>query len=120
MVTRPLDSDGDVLPVLTSTVLSRGKSSAAQVIKYYLDLMGGEWWENPSHGNQVLIMLKSKRYTTANADELSDYLTSYVRKMSAVESVDNVNYSIEGSQFQWSCTVGVSDELINMAYSLNL
>ena len=50
MILRPADSSGDILPVLSSRDMLSGPETAAQLVKYRLSLLAGEWWETPEAG----------------------------------------------------------------------
>ena len=45
MILRPVDSDGDVLPVLSTSDLFSGPEAVALLVKYRLSFLQGEWWE---------------------------------------------------------------------------
>ena len=54
MILRPVDDNGDVLPVLSSGDLLRGAEAVAQLVRDRLTLFIGEWWENSSVGFWIL------------------------------------------------------------------
>ena len=70
-----------------------------------LKLFAGEWWENSEWGNEILQMLQEGRLTEADAQSLSTYLSSYVRKTTGVQDVREEKWTISGGRFSWSCTV---------------
>ena len=63
MVIRPVDEDGDILPVLSPVNLLKGVKAETELIRDRLHLLSGDWWENPFWGNAALDMLKENRYT---------------------------------------------------------
>lgn len=77
MIIRPVDENGDILPVLVSASLLKGSGAVARLVKDRLDLLAGEWWENPAWGNGVIDMLKDYRLTEADSQALANYITSY-------------------------------------------
>ena len=105
MKMRPVDPDGDVLPVLHTGEMFSGALAVASLVQSRLVLYSGDWWENPSWGNEILRMLQEGRLTQADAQALSTYLTEYVRETSGVQDVMDVRFSVEGSRFGWECTV---------------
>ena len=110
MVHRPVDENGDILPVRSSTDLLRGPEAVAQVIRERLELYAGDWWENPSWGNEILEMMRQSRLTEADGQALAAYLSSYVRETEGVEEVKDVAYSIgDKGRFFWQCTVMTGD-----------
>ena len=105
MIMRPVDENGDVLPVLTSSGLARGAEAVALLVKDRLDLLAGDWWEYPRKGNSILEMLKDSRLTEADRQALGTYLSSYIRETDGVQDVRDVVFSVEGRQLSFSCAV---------------
>ena len=105
MKMRPADSDGDILPVLHTGEMFSGALAVASLVQSRLNLYSGDWWENPSWGNEILRMLQEGRLTEADAQALSTYLTEYVRETSDVQDVTDVRFSVEGHRFGWKCIV---------------
>ena len=102
---RPTDENGDVLPVLHTGEMLSGALAVASLVESRLNLYAGDWWENPSWGNEILKMLQEGRLTNADAQALSTYLTEYVRETNGVQDVTDVRFSVEGHRFSWECTV---------------
>ena len=102
---RPVDASGDVLPVLQVSDLLIGAPAVAQLVENRLKLFAGEWWENPEWGNEILRMLQDGRLTETDAQSLSTYLSSYVRKTAGVQDVREEKWTISGGRFSCSCTV---------------
>ena len=102
---RPVDQNGDVLPVLRVSDMLTGPPAVAQLVENRLKMFAGEWWENPEWGNEILRMLQEGRLTEADAQSLSTYLSSYVRKTTGVQDVREEKWTISGGRFFWSCTV---------------
>ena len=50
MLLRPVDASGDILPVISSSVLLSGPEAVALLVQDRLSLLRGEWWENPENG----------------------------------------------------------------------
>lgn len=117
MVLRPADSGGDILPVLSSSDLLRGAPAAARLVRDRLELLAGEWWENPEQGNQILEMLKSARMTETDARAAARYITSYIRQTAGVLEVEDVSFSAEGRWFSLSCRADTEDGSAQIDYS---
>ena len=105
MKMRPVDPDGDILPVLHSGEMFSGALAVASLVQSRLELYAGDWWENPAWGNEVLKMLQESRMTEADAQALSGYLSSYVKETSGVLDVRDVKWNLDGTRFSWSCKV---------------
>ena len=56
LLLRPVDASGDILPVLSSSVLVSGSLAVTQLVRDRLNLLTGEWWENPAWGCEVFEM----------------------------------------------------------------
>ena len=105
MILRPVDDTGDILPVLSPSVLLRGAPAVARLVEERLNLFAGEWWENPARGNRIIEMLRESRLTEADARALAAYLTSYIRDTPGVEEIKDTVFSVEGRRFSYACTV---------------
>ena len=119
MTIRPVDASGDILPVLSSASLLRGAPAIARLVKDRLELLAGEWWENPSWGNAVVDMLQESRFTEADLQVLASYITSYIRETSGVQEVEDVTFFVtDGRQFTYSCTVVTNNGYTQIDFSL--
>ena len=105
MFMRPVDENGDILPVLSSALMIRGAPAVARLVKDRLELLAGDWWENPARGNEVLRMMQASRLAEADRQSLANYLSSYIRQTSGVLDVRDAASVVEGSQFSFSCIV---------------
>jgi len=117
MVLRPVDENGDILPVLASASLLKGAEAVARLVKDRLELLSGDWWENPARGNEILEMLKESRLTEADTRALASYITSYIRQTEGVLDVEDVVSFMEGTQFSCSCRVDTEDGSAEIDYS---
>ena len=116
MIIRPVDENGDILPVLISASLLRGAGAVARLVKDRLELLSGDWWENPAWGNAVVDMLRDSRMTEADTRALANYLTSYIRQTDGVLEVEDVVFSVEGKQFSYSCRVDTEEGSAEINY----
>ena len=118
MILRPVDSNGDILPVLSSASLLRGPEAVARLVKDRLELLSGDWWENPARGNGILEMLKESRLTETDTRALANYITSYIRRTPGVLEVEDVAIALEGNAFSCSCRVDTEDGPAQIDYML--
>ena len=109
MILRPVDENGDILPVLSSASLLRGPEAVARLVRDRLELFSGDWWENPAWGNAVIDMMKESRMTETDSQALTSYITSYIRQTSGVLGVEEVVFSAEGKTFSYFCRVDTED-----------
>ena len=92
---RPADASGDILPVLSAADLLTGIRAETQLIRDRLNLLTGDWWENPEWGNGVLELLRESRLTV---------------------DVREVKCSFEGGQFRYECTVETGAGTARISY----
>ena len=120
MYIRPTDASGDILPFLSSSGLLFGPEAVAQLVKYRLSLLQGEWWENESLGFPLPESLRSGRPTAADAATLSSQITAYVRETDGVQDVENVRFSMEGRPFSYACEIRTKVGNAEVNYSAEL
>ena len=118
MILRPTDASGDILPVLSLSDMMTGKRAGAELTRNWLNLFTGEWWENPSWGNEILDLLRESRLTEADQQVLSTYLSSYIRKIPGVQDVRNVKVSIDNRQFHFICEIETEEGSETIYYSV--
>ena len=105
MLLRPVDASGDILPVLSASALVSDPESVVLLVRDRLNLLSGEWWENPSWGCEIFNMIRSGRVTENDISSLSSYLSSYIAATPGVRSVEDVHTAISGRRFTYSCRV---------------
>ena len=120
MLLRPVDASGDILPVLSASVMLTGAGAVTALVRDRLNLNAGEWWENPSHGCAILSMLREGRLSEADKVSLTSYLTSYIMATPGVLSVENVSAAVSGRQFSYSCDVLSGKDSGNVAFTVSL
>ena len=120
MLLRPVDDTGDIQPVLSSSALLSGAPAVTALVRDRLNLLPGEWWENPDWGCEIFDMLRSSRVTEQDALALSSYLVSYIQSTAGVVSVEDVRTAVNGRQFSFSCRVNTGDGDGEVSYSLNI
>ena len=116
---RLTDDTGDILPILNTAALLTGAEAAAELVRCRLNLLPGEWWENPDHGCAVFRMLREERLTAADKTALAAYLTEYIRATPGVRNVDRVSASITGRQFTYSCEIRTDGGTVDVSFSLS-
>ena len=116
MILRPVDSNGDVLPVLSSGDLLRGAEAVAQLVRDRLTLFIGEWWENSSVGFWILERFQYQRITEQNASGLCSEIAGYIRGTPGVLDVVNIQVSVIGRKINMSCTVNTEYGTAGISY----
>ena len=120
LLLRPVDASGDILPVLSSSVLVSGSLAVTQLVRDRLNLLTGEWWENPAWGCEVFEMMRSGRVIAQDVSALSSYLCSYIAATRDVRSVEDVHTAVSGRQLIFSCRVMTEDGAGDVFYSVSL
>ena len=118
MIIRPADEQGDVMPVLSRADMLQGAEAVAALARDRLELLSGEWWEDPTRGNALPDMLKESRLTEADGPALAAYLTSYIRQTPGVQEIRNAGFSAEGRRFSFTCTVETAEGDAEIRYSV--
>ena len=105
MLLRPVDASGDILPVISSSVLLSGPEAVALLVQDRLSLLRGEWWENPENGFFLLEEMREGRITEAEASAVASQITAYIRETPGVRDAENARFTVSGRRFSYSCTV---------------
>ena len=105
MLSRPVDSSGDILPVLTLSDLLSGSEAAAAALRDYLHLFPGDWWEFEDHGNPVFDLLSVSRRTDQDAQTMASALSGYLLRFPGVQSVSVTKAAFNGPVFSFACSV---------------
>lgn len=109
MTCRPVDSAGDILPVLSPASLLSGAPAAAAALSDHLRLFSRDWWEYPLRGNPVFDLLAAGPLRDGDLPALSACATSYVLEFPAVRSVSDVHVSRSGSVMTYTATAHTFD-----------
>ncbi len=104
MILRPLDASGDILPVLSLNDTLTGAAAIARLAAHRLQLLAGEWWEKPRHGNEVLDMLAS-RMSASDLPAFSSYISTYILQTSGVVDIRDVSCTLSGRTASFQCTL---------------
>ena len=104
MLSRPVDSSGDILPVLSPDDILSGTAAAAAGLRDFLRLFPGEWWEYEDDGNPVFDLISISRMTEQDAEAIASALTNYILSFPAVQSVSDISSGVDRHIFTYSCT----------------
>ena len=120
MKMRPTDENGDILPVLSGAAMASGPEAVVALVRDRLNLLAGEWWENPARGCGIFDMLRSGRVTPQDAPALVSYLSSYIQSTPGVRAVEDVSFTVSGRQFSFFCRVLTEEGSGEVSYSLEI
>ena len=104
--------------VQTETPEQQRATAEAELTRDRLNLMTGDWWENPTWGNAIVEMLKESRLTEADGRAIAGYLSSYVRETAGVLDVRDVQYSMEEGRLCFSCVIESDKGSANVQYEI--
>ena len=119
MILRPVDSEGDVLPVLSKADRLSGAEAVGRLAEYRLELLQGEWWEMPGMGNPILERLREGRVSEGDARSLAGMLTEYIRGTPGVRGVTDVKWEIIGRQIRFYFMLQTESGNSMVAYSVD-
>ena len=104
MVIRPVDKDGDILPVENINKMATGKQAVASVINLRLNFYKGEWWEDEEIGFAVPDFLVSG-VRENGVGLLAKYISSYISDSKDVREVTDVQTVMNGHSLTFYCSV---------------
>ena len=102
MTARPVDSSGDILPVLSPASLLSGAPAVASALGDHLRVFTGDWWEYPDRGNPVFDLIAAGPMGEKDIPALSACVTSYVMEFPAVRAVSDVRAALSGGVMTYS------------------
>ena len=105
MLSRPVDSSGDILPVLIPPDLLSDASAVSVGLRDHLNLFTGDWWENLESGNEIFDLISISRKSESDIDTLSAALCAYIREFPGAASVSNVQACFLDQSLRFSCSV---------------
>ena len=116
MTLRPVDASGDILPVHSVSDMLSGPEAVGRLACDRLHLLCGDWWESPDEGFQILDLLREKRFSEQNLDQLSDTISAFLLETAGVVAVDDVQADLTGHTFSYSCRLICEDGTTDVVY----
>ena len=92
MITRPLDANGDIMPVTDLSQMASGPEAVGIAIKHRCSMIEGEWWEDEELGFGIPDFLGTVRGDTG-ADMLARYVSGYIAATPGVTGVNGASVS---------------------------
>ena len=108
MVVRPMDADGDIMPVYNVDQMISGERAVSQVINLRLHFYYGEWWEDDEIGFRIpeLLVDNARR---GDVGLLSKYIAAYIAETQGVSEVTNVETEYYDRSMIFYCEVLTDD-----------
>ena len=114
MLFRPVDENGDMMPVLTSSQMLTGGEAVRMAAEARVALVEGEWWEDPELGFRMYSMLIDSA-RAGDAQMLENYITAYLAQTQGCTGVINTSVELKNRGIYYNCTLladdGSSDDL---------
>ena len=108
MLYRPVDENGDMMPVYTASQMLSGARAVRQAADARIGLIEGEWWEDPSLGFRMYAtLIRSAR--SGEAQMLENYISSYIAQTQECVGVTRVKSSLKNRAMTYECTVLAED-----------
>ena len=85
-----------------------------------LRLLRSDWWESPDEGFQILDLLRVKRFSEQNLDQLSDMISAFLLETPGVVAVDEVETEMNAHTFSYSCRLICEDGTAEVTYETEL
>ena len=104
MKVRPVNEEGDMIPVQYESQMVKDASAVAQVVKERLSFYRGEWWEDRTIGIRLPEFL-ADNVRRSDVDILGKYITSYVAETEGVTGVGSVSVSYEKRVLYYRCVI---------------
>ena len=108
MKVRPLDDNGDFVPVYSLTQMVSGAEAVKQVVEMRLRCYHGEWWEDEDIGFEIPDFLV-ENIRSGEIDLVSKYISQYIASTQDVQSVDDTLSVYSDHTLQFACVITATD-----------
>lgn len=105
MVYRPVDNNGDMMPVTSADQMLTGVDAVMGAVHSRLRLLLGEWWEDPALGFRVPDFLFTGSRLPAGPEMLAGYISSYIGQTENVTAVTDVSAVLENRVLSYYCRI---------------
>lgn len=104
MKIRPVDRDGDMMPIQYTDQLLDDADAVAQLVRDRISLLYGEWWEDEEIGFRIPEMFISN-VRRGHVGMLEQYVSQYIAGTAGVQKVSNIQVTFENHKLTYSCRV---------------
>jgi len=118
MIVRPVNENGDMMPISYLSEMLTGAKAVAQVVKQRLLFYFGEWWEDEELGFRIPQFL-ADGVRVENMQMLEKYISSYIAGTEGVGSVEDAQIEVEGRELVYSCVISVGEEVEEVEVTLD-
>ena len=104
MIVRPVDGNGDMMPMTKSSQMLSGAAAVAQIVEQRLHFYYGEWWENRKIGIRIPDFLVQMA-TQNDASLIIKYIENYIANSPGVKRVTINGTNFDYRQLYFECLV---------------
>lgn len=108
MIVRPIDANGDMMPVWNDSQMLSGADAVAQVVKERLCFYQGEWWEDDELGIGLPDFI-ADNVRKSDIDLLAKYITSYIAETRGVAEISGITAKYNKGVLSLRCLIIADD-----------
>ena len=109
MIVRPIDENGDMMPIAYASQMLEGGEAVAQVARQRLELYYGEWWEDETAGFRIPEFLASG-VRKENLELMEKYISSYVKRTEGVDNISDTSVTYLNREMTYSGVIHTEGE----------
>ena len=99
---RPIDENGDMMPVFSEKDMLEGYKAVGTIAGERLKLIRGEWWEDETVGfRMVPYLIDSAKENETNF--FMNYITSYLAATEGCKGITDVEVTYKNRELKYSC-----------------
>ncbi len=87
MLYRPVDAQGDMIPISRKGQLFHGTAAVIEAVKSRMRLHRGEWFEDPDAGSPALDLLTKEKVTEDQTGAIAHQIIGYISETPGVKLV---------------------------------
>lgn len=121
MTHRPLDDDGDMMPVRAADEMLSGADAVGQAVASRLRLVYGEWWEDRTVGFRAPRILTEGVRTEDGREMLANYIGAYIKDTDGVRAIAGTRVRYGGHELSVDAAIETeSGEIIERTVSADV
>lgn len=118
MRVRPVDLQGDMLPIYDSSQMKEGAEAVAQIAKERLLFYQGEWWEDEKLGIRIPEFL-ANTIKRQDISIVAKYITSYLAETQGITGITDVYVNFSNHRFLYTATLHTDEGSEKLEVSLD-
>lgn len=118
MIVRPVDENGDMMPIAYESQMLEGGEAVAQVARQRLELYYGEWWEDETLGFRIPKFL-AEGVRKENLELMEKYISAYLKRTEGVDSLSDTSVVYMNRELTYSGVLHTQGEANTVEVGLN-